>query len=81
MVATFAAFQGTILAGAFVLTHKMIAAVPEGSLVTAFQLAVMEIETYGLIHIFYMLIPAFICGALVTAVVAYLFFPRNKPQA
>jgi hypothetical protein len=81
IVATFAASQGIFLAAAFVLTYKMKTAVPEGSLVMAFQLAVMEIETYGLLLMFYILIPAFICGALVTAVVGYLFFPRNKPQA
>ena len=55
--------------------------VPEGSLRTAFLLAIMEIETYGLFVIFYFLIPAFVSGILVTAVVARSFFQRASGRA
>jgi hypothetical protein len=71
MVATVAASQGIFLAAAVFLAFQMKAAVPEGSLVTAFELAALEIETYGLIEVSYILIPAFVGGTLITAVVAY----------
>jgi hypothetical protein len=69
MLATFVAFQGRYLVAVCFLTHKMKITVPEASLKMAFSLAIMEIETYGLIEIFYYATPSFICGALVTAVV------------
>jgi len=81
IVATFAAFQGLYLGAACFLTWKMKVGVPEGSLRTAFLLAIMEIETYGLFVIFYFLIPAFVSGILVTAVVARSFFQRASGRA
>jgi hypothetical protein len=80
-VATSLAFQGRYLAAACFLTYKAKAGVPEVSLRIAFSLALLSIETYALIELFYFLIPAFVCGVLVATVVARLFFQPSDPRA
>ncbi len=80
VIATSLAFQGRYLVAACFLTHKTMVGVPEGSLKSAFLLGLLSIETYALIELFYFLIPAFVCGALVTAVVARSSFQPNNTQ-
>jgi hypothetical protein len=80
-VATSLAFQGRYLVAACFLTYKTMVGVPEGSLKSAFLLALLSIETYALIELFYFLIPAFACGVLVTAVVARSFSQPSNPRA
>jgi hypothetical protein len=70
MFATFAALQGRYLAGAFYLTYQAKILFAESGLRSDFLLSIMEIETYGLFEVFYFLVPAFLCGALVTATVS-----------
>jgi hypothetical protein len=71
-----AALHGSDLAFACAITYKAMTSLPagmaaqDGSLTMAFKLALLSIETYGLIETFYILIPAFVCGALVTAIVS-----------
>jgi len=72
MLATLAALQGRYIVLASFLTYITKVGVPEGSLRTGFLLAIMEIETYGLIEMLYAMVPAFVCGGLTTAGVAYL---------
>jgi hypothetical protein len=79
MFATLAALQGRYLAGASFLTYQMMASVPRVSLSQAFLLSIMEIETYGLIEMFYFMVPAFLCGALVTATVSRSSFTKAFP--
>jgi hypothetical protein len=76
MFATFAALQGRYLAGAFYLMG-----VAESGLRSVFLLSIIEIETYGLIELFYFLVPAFLCGALVTATVSRSFFTKTFFQS
>ncbi len=76
MFATFAALQGRYLTGAFCLTYQVKIGVAESSLRSDFLLAIMEIGTYGLIEVFYFLVPAFLCGTLVTATVSRSFFTK-----
>jgi hypothetical protein len=80
-VATSLALQAFYLGAACILTYKMMVGVPEGSLRTAFLLAILEIETYGLIEVFYFAIPAFVCGVLVTAVVARSLRPPRDSSS
>ncbi len=81
MFATFAALQGRYLAGAFYLTCQSKIGVAESGLSSDFLLSIMEIETYGLIEVFYFLVPAFLCGTFVTAAVARSFFAEAFPQS
>jgi hypothetical protein len=74
-MATTLAFQGRYLVAACFLTYTMQRGVPEGSVKIAFELALLNIETYALIELLYMTIPAFLCGTMVTALVARAFIP------
>lgn len=69
-MATVLALHGSYIACAIALTLKEKSEVPTGSLRSAFLLSIMEIETYGLIETFIVVIPAVICGALVTAILS-----------
>ena len=80
-VTVYAALQGGYLAGAFYLTYQTKVGVAESSLRSDFLLSIMEIETYGLIEVFYFLVPAFLCGTLATATVARSFFAKAFPQS
>ena len=79
-VATSLALQGLYLGAACVLTYQAKVGLPRSSLRMDFMLALLPIETYGLMEVFYFAIPAFVCGALVTAGVAHLLFLRSTPQ-
>jgi hypothetical protein len=81
MFATFAALQGRYLAGALYLTYQMNTGVGESGLRSDFLLSIMEIETYGLIELFYFLVPAFLCGVLVTATVSRSLLTKAFPQS
>lgn len=80
MFATLAALVGRYLAGACFLTYQMKVSAPEVSLRIAFLLAIMEIGTYGIIETFYFLVPAFLCGALVTASVSRSSITKARPN-
>lgn len=81
MFATFAPLQGRYLTGAFCLPYQVKIGVAESSLRSDFLLAFMEIGTYGLIEVFYFLVPAFLCGTFVTATVSRSFFTKAFRQS
>lgn len=72
-MATTLAFQVRYLMSACFLTYTMQRGVPEGSVRIAFELALLNIETYALIELLYVTIPAFLCGVLVTTLVSRAF--------
>ena len=72
-MATTLAFQVRYLMSACFLTYTMQRGGPEGSVRIAFELALLNIETYALVELLYMTIPAFLCGTLVAALVAQAF--------
>jgi hypothetical protein len=80
MFATLVALEGRYLAGACFMTYLATVAYPDGSLKTTFLLAIMEIETYGIFETFYFLVPAFLCGAIVTAAVSRLSLTQTLPN-
>lgn len=81
VLATTLAFQGRYLLEASFLTYKMNVGHPEVSLKAAFLFAVMDIESYGIILVFYFAIPAFLCGALATGLVARALIHSEYPQS
>jgi hypothetical protein len=81
ILATFAAFQGLYLLAGCSLALKMRAGVPESHPFTNFVLAILEIETYGLLEMVYFIIPAFVTGMLATAAVPALFYPKPPSSA
>ncbi len=80
-MATTLAFQGRYFMAACFLTYTMKTGVPEGSVRIAFELALLNIETYALVELLYMTIPAFLCGTLVTTLVsrALIQSPGARP--
>jgi hypothetical protein len=74
------AFQGGYLTGACFLTYEAVVHVSGASIKTAFQLALMEVEVYGFIETFYILVPAFFVAAVTTATVARIFSAREDVQ-
>ena len=80
-IASFATIQAFCIGGSCLVAYKGKMAVPDVSLGMAFGLAMLDSETYGIIAMFYFVIPALICGMLVTAVVARSFFQRASGRA
>ncbi len=76
MTATAAALQALYLLSAFYLAIKGAATIPESHVWANFLIFIIPIESYGLIAIYYLLVPSFASGAL--AVAAMGVFDRSR---